>query len=804
MQGGSRLTTIADATEEMEMKHDVEVLESIQQRVLWLAMRMVHEANHVRSNPSGGKVGGHQSSSASMVTLMTALYFHYLRAGDRVSVKPHASPVFHAIQYLLGRLPKEYLPTLRAFGGLQAYPSRTKDPEPVDFSTGSVGLGAVAPSFAALAHQYTRDHFDNVPNRRFVALLGDAELDEGNIWEAIMDDLLVQLGNVLWIVDLNRQSLDRVVPGIKAGRIKNIFAECGWQVLEAKYGQRLEDLFAEPDGHLLRQRIDAMNNEEYQALIQLPGAELRRYIVQVNGQCDERLRTLLAAVSDADLPAVIGNLGGHDFEKLINMLDQVDEERPTVLFAYTIKGWQLPFAANPLNHSMLLSQEQIDALRVDLDIPAADEWADFPADSAEAARCQTVAERLWGEPEPEPNHFDAAELPANFTISSKAQMSTQQTFGSIMLSLSRQEELAKRIVTVAPDVSTSTNLAGWVMKEGLYAPGKHAPPADATAATRQWQATPAGQHIELGISEMNLFMALGMFGLSAELIGEQLIPIGTVYDPFVCRGLDAFIYGLYSAAKFIIVGTPSGVTLAPEGGAHQSTITSSIGTELPNLNFYEPCYAQELAWIVLEAMRQCCDREHGRSTYLRLSTKAIEQAPFQAACRRIGEAALQRQVLDGGYRLVDWRESGADLRGRYLIQIATTGAMVPEAIQAAEALHEDGIAANVLHLTSPRQLYERWRDSLHQRHSAAAPTSQGPFDWLIPAAERHAPIITVNDGASHALAWLGSALGSTVVPLGVDEFGQSGTRQDLYAACGIDAETILESAYAILQRKKRL
>lgn len=796
--------TTSFPTRDMPQGPDVAMLQRIEERVLWLAMRMVHEANHVRPNPEGGKIGGHQSSSASMVTLMTALYFHYLRAGDRVSVKPHASPVFHAIQYLLGQLPREYLLTLRAFGGLQAYPSRTKDPDPVDFSTGSVGLGAVAPAFAALAHRYAQSHFANVPDRRFIALLGDAELDEGNIWEAVMDDLFAQLGNVLWIIDLNRQSLDRVVPGIKAGRMKNIFADCGWQVLEAKYGQRLETLFAQPGGHRLRRRIDAMKNEEYQALIQRPGAEIREHIARIDGQTDSQLLDLLAPIRNADLPAVIGNLGGHDFEKLINVLDQVNETQPTVLFAYTIKGWRLPFAGSPLNHSMLLNQEQIDALRTELNVPTGDEWAAFEAKSAEQQFCATVAKRLWGKAEAKVNQVAATKLPDTLNPPTNRPVSTQQTFGSIMLSLSRAEEVAKRIVTVAPDVSTSTNLAGWVTKWGIYAPQEREP-ITGVDGTQAWSATPTGQHIELGISEMNLFMALGMFGLSAELFGEQLIPIGTVYDPFVCRGLDAFIYGLYSGSKFLIVGTPSGITLAPEGGAHQSTITSSIGTELPNLNFYEPCYAQELAWIVLEALRQCCDRKAGRATYLRLSTKAIDQAPFQAALARIGEQTLRKQVLAGGYRLVDWRASTAhDLRSRYLIQIATTGAMVPEALTAAAALHADGIAANVLHLTSPRQLYERWQGQVGGRRPGGAPRSQGSFDWLIPENERNAPLITVNDGASHALAWLGSAVGSTVVPLGVDTFGQSGTRQDLYAEHHINADSILDAAYAQLQAKNVL
>jgi len=227
---------------------ELAVLNAIQRRVLWLATNIVDHANHVRPNLDGTKVGGNQASSASVVTLLTALYFHYLRAGDRVSIKPHASPAFHAIQYLLGRLPAHYLRELRAFGGLQAYPSRTKDPDTVDFSTGSVGLGAVAPVFAALVQSFVNDHFGPVNDRRFVAVIGDAELDEGNVWEALLDEALSEVRNVLWVVDLNRQSLDRVIPGVKAARLRRLFADNGWRVLEAKYGRQLQALFALPDG----------------------------------------------------------------------------------------------------------------------------------------------------------------------------------------------------------------------------------------------------------------------------------------------------------------------------------------------------------------------------------------------------------------------------------------------------------------------------------------------------------------------------------------------------------------------------
>lgn len=787
----------------------LETLDRIQDRVLWLSMRIVHEANSVRRSRDGVKVGGHQASSASMVTLMTALYFHLLKHGDRVSVKPHASPVFHAIQYLLGQLPREYLTTLRAYGGLQAYPSRTKDPDPVDFSTGSVGLGAVAPAFAALTDYYARRHFGDVASNRFIAIIGDAELDEGNIWEAIFNDWMAELGNTIWIVDLNRQSLDRVVPGIRAGTLKSMFDQWGWKVLEAKYGRKLQNLFAQKNGEQVRKRIDDMSNEEYQLLVRLPGDELRRRFVTVNGHKDARLEELLAPISDAELPSIIGNLGGHDLAEMIGVLEEADatRDRPAVIFAYTIKGWRLPIAGDPHNHSKLLNDEEMSALAEELAVPGDDHWASFAPDSDAGALCRKIGDQLYspsdnGSAAPIapawPVGLSADDVPQSVPSRTHGTLSTQQSFGQILVSMSRDPKLAPRIVTTSPDVSTSTNLSGWIAKQGVFSFTEGEIYELEENRGLSWRYGPEGQHIELGISEMNLFMMLAMLGLSAELTGQQLIPIGTVYDPFVLRGLDSFIYGLYANARFIVVGTPSGVSLAPEGGAHQSTVTPSLCAELPNLNSYEPCFAQELVWIILEAVRQCCRDIDGRATYLRLSTKPVDQSLLEPALTRLGETELRRQVLEGGYRLLDWQTATPAADPGSLVHIATTGIMLPEAMEAAALLQAEGIAVNVLNLTSPRRLYENWRAAQWGRRPERTPSRL--LSWLIPPDQRQAPIVTVQDGASHNLAWLGSLFGSYLIPLGVDDFGQSGTPADLYRHFEIDSQAIFESALVALNR----
>ena len=488
----------------------IETLDKIQQRVLWLATLMIHHANQGRPNSDDVKVGGHQASSASVVSIMTALYFDFLRSGDRVSIKPHASPVFHAIQYLLDQLPLEYLTMFRSYGGLQAYPSRTKDPDTVDFSTGSVGLGAVAPAFGALAHRYALSHFGQVNSRRFVGLIGDAELDEGNVWEAILEQTLTGLDNLLWIVDLNRQSLDRVVPGIRAGQLERLFEESGWRVLEAKYGRVLQGLFNQPGGTALNRRIDEMNNEEYQALIRLPGDELRSRLISVDGVDDPDVASVIQHIPDEELPTVLSNLGGHDLEELLTLLRQVndeDDERPTIIFAYTVKGWGTPIAGHPLNHSMFLTEEQIDALRVTLGVPDDDDWSRFTLDSAAGKLCNEVAARLFPESKPSVEKLSPDSVPEVLSTPTKGALSTQQAFGRLLMSLSRLPKLADRIVTTSPDVSVSTNLSGWILKTGVYAP-EELPDYDTDAnQLRSWRYGPYGQHIELGISEMNFFHA---------------------------------------------------------------------------------------------------------------------------------------------------------------------------------------------------------------------------------------------------------------------------------------------------------
>jgi pyruvate dehydrogenase E1 component len=754
---------------------ELEILESIQRRVLWLSAWMVHHAN-TRPGADGIKVGGHQASSASVVSLLTALYFKALRPGDVVATKAHAAPAFYAIQFLRGRLDGARLATLREFGGLQAYPSRRKNPEIVDLSTGSMGLGAVMTTFGALATRYLVDHGGRRTPERFVVMVGDAELDEGNVWEALAEEPLARLGDVLWIVDVNRQSLDRVVPDARTRQLGDLFRAHGWRVRELRWGRRLEAAFQRPGGDRLQRRLETMPSREYQRLLrQAPGAVRKALVTTPGGALDAALDRALADVADDTLSALITDVGGHDLASILNALAEAERERgrPGVILAHTIKGWQLPSAGDPLNHTMVTSPAQIAELRDALGIRVGEEWSGFDPASEESAYIRGLAP-LWTSPP----RAAAPRVPAELSETYEGAMSTQEALGRVLAALARRPE-GEAIVTVSADVAVTTHLAGWINRTGVYALEARTDPFADVAQAMAWRESPAGRHIELGIAEHNLFLLLGALGLTTELSGTTLLPIATLYDPFVPRGLDALYHALYAGARFVVVATPSGITLSPEGGAHQSVITPSIGVALPGVTYFEPAFAREVEWILLDALAGIATRK-GESLYLRLSTRPVDQAlAFPAS------AVYRDAVLRGGYRLRDVRETTGYASDR-AVHLFAAGVMVPEALEAARVLSAHGVFANVFVVTSP--------DRLHRGLRAPRPW----LESLVTADEEDVPVVSVLDGHPHALGFIGGALGVPQQALGVEDFGQSGARTDLYRHYGIDVTAIVAAARTLL------
>ncbi len=755
----------------------LELLDRIQRKVLWLGTYMVHHANSLRPNSDGVKVGGHQASSSSIVSLLTALYFDALRTDDLVAVKAHAAPAFYAIQYLRGRLTADALRELRTFGGLQAYPSRRKNADVVDLSTGSMGLGAVQATFGALASRYVVDHFGCSRRGRVIVIVGDAELDEGNVAEALAEEVVARLSNVLWIVDVNRQSLDRIVPDGRLRQMRAMFDAAGWRVTELRWGRKLQSFFDRRGGERLRERLQTLTNTEYQRLLRQPPGAVRKALVATDpGGTDRTLDRLLADTSDAALAELVGDVGGHDLRLLVEALDSAGQvsDRPAVIFAHTIKGWGLPLAGDPLNHTMLLTQGQIDELRATLGVGTGREWDGFAPDSEEAELVRRLPP-LFTPPASAP----PVQIPSELDESYPAECSSQEAFGRVLGALSRLPA-ADRIVTVSADVAVTTHLAGWINRKGVYYPEARRNPFSDVPQTMQWKESPAGQHIELGIAEHNLFLLLGALGLARDILGESLLPIGTLYDPFVTRGLDALYHALYSGSRFVVAATPSGVTLSPEGGAHQSVITPGIGVALPGIVFWDPTFAREVEWILLDALRGLAEGR-GDATYLRLSTRPIDQSQALPP-----SPAYQADVLRGAYRLVDARgEPGWDAETN-AVSIFAAGVTVPEAAAAARALREHGVLASVFAVTSPDRLYRGLRDPRPYLEDLVGPDEEG------------VPVVSVLDGHSHALAFVGAALGVPQQALGVDDFGQSGARADLYRHYGIDAAAIARAARVLL------
>lgn len=765
---------------------DLAVLREISQRVLWLSTAIVDAANRGRLNDTGVKAGGHQASSASMVDIMVSLWFVELSNIDRVSVKPHASPVLHAINYLLGDLDAKYLTTLRAKDGLQSYPSRLKDPDTVDFSTGSVGIGATSALWAAMSHRYISSHFSTAPAAgRFVSLLGDAELDEGAIWEAVADPAVAKLGELLWIVDLNRQSLDRVVPDIQIHRLVGMFEAAGWQVITLKWGRAMRDLFSRPGGPELQQRLEDMSNEEYQRILRVAAPEIFDRIVGDTGSPE--LRALIGSISEAELAMAVRDLGGHDIGLLVDTYRTVDDSRPTVIFAYTVKGRGLPTEGHPNNHSALLTEEQMLVLAkasgTGLDRP----WRTFEEGSSAADLCSTRASALA---RPPVVSQPTAVLPTKMSRSHRAPISTQAKLGRFLSDFNRvAPEIAARVVTCSPDVASSTNLGGWINKTGVWSvEDRRDWFADDTDRVLKWSELTSGQHVELGIAEVNLVCLLGELGATWSRWGERLIPIATLYDPFISRALEPWSYGIYSGGQSIIIGTPSGVTLAPEGGAHQSITTPSIGLEQPGCIAWEPAFAQDLEWCMLAAMDKV-GVPGGTSSYFRLSTRPIDQSLAALPDDETMLERRRRQSIAGGYRLTRHEPASEQ------ITLVGVGAIMPEVVAAANELARQGITAGVVCLTSPDLVFR----SFNQRGVVGAKRGDDIVGVLFPDSSA-TPLVTVMDGHPHTLSFLAGLRGDRIRCLGVSDFGQSSNLPDALRLHGIDTSAIVDAALTLMGR----
>ncbi|RMB07700.1 transketolase [Eilatimonas milleporae] len=775
-----------------------DILRDIERKILWLSCWTVHNANHLRDNPDGLKVGGHQASCASMVSLMTALYFSVLKPEDRIAVKPHASPVFHAIQYLFGHQIREKLEAFRGFGGAQSYPSRTKDVDDVDFSTGSVGLGVAITAFSSLIQDYIRAKpwADSTRREgRMIALVGDAELDEGNVFECLQEGWKQGLRNTWWIIDYNRQSLDGVVREGLYDRLEGVFKAFGWDVVTLKYGALQRAAFAEPGGDRLKNWIDTCPNSLYSALTYQGGAAWRKRLMDDIGD-QGAVSALIDSRSDSQLAELMVNLGGHCLETLSDAFSGIDHDRPVAFIAYTIKGWGTPLAGHKDNHSGLMTVKQMAAFRSDMGVREGHEWDRFEGLAADRNRVEDFLARVpFNARGRRRLSADALPVPELTPLSDKS-ISTQAAFGKYLDQLAKgTSPLAERVVTTSPDVTVSTNLGPWVNRRHLFSREEIADTfrEERVPSAQKWQFRPDGQHIELGIAEMNLFLLLGAAGLSHQIFGERLLPVGTLYDPFISRGLDALNYACYQDARFLLAATPAGVTLAPEGGAHQSVATPLIGMSQDGLASFEPAFTDELAaimeWSFDFMQRDGAADPHprtwlpdgkGGAVYLRLTTRALEQPA------RVMTSALRQDILDGAYWM---RPPGANAD----LVIVYQGTVATEAIEAAGRIGGDRRDIGVLAVTSADRLAAGFQ-AVRRARMTGVDGGACHIDRLLQRVPPHATLITVIDGHPASLSWLGGVRGHRVVPLGVEHFGQTGRIDDLYRHHGIDADAIVRAA----------
>ena len=759
--------------------HDVDLLEAIERKALWLSSWLIHNANHVRPNKDGLKVGGHQASCASAVTLLTVLYMSVLRPEDKIAIKPHASPVFHAIQYMFGRQSLNQLERFRAFGGAQSYPSRTKDLDDVDFSTGSVGLGVATTLFGAMIRDYVKLHHQRQSKDTeglIVALLGDAELDEGNVFEALLEGWKHDVRNLWWIIDYNRQSLDGMVQDNLFQIIKDFFGTMGWNVTEIKYGKRLEEVFKRPSGDILMNWIDNCPNQLYSALTYQGGSAWRSHLKTDIGRV-KGIRAILDDHDDSSLHQLMTNLGGHDIRSTLEAFKSVKDDTPQCFVAYTIKGYNTPLAGHKDNHSGLMNLEQMEDFKTAHMIRDGYEW-----DISEGLDFDNSIIEKFLNNAPFNQRTSSVQVKKitvpSFKVPSGKSLSTQEAFGRILNDLGREKtEFSDRIVTTTPDVTVTTNMAGWVNQRGLF----HREELidlfreEKVPSAFKWTMNPSGQHIELGIAENNLFLLLSVLGLSDRLFGTRLFPVSALYDPFISRGLDALNYACYQDARFLLVATPSGISLAPEGGAHQSVFTPLIGIGQPGLTSFEPAFADELTTI-MEWSFEHMQKIDGGAVYLRLSTKNIDNS------NRSNFAQKKNEIVSGAYWLKE-PNPGSELA------IVYSGAIAPEAILAHDQILEDIPGAGLLAITSPDLLYKDW--------NSGGSRAESLLSLLAP----DAALVTVLDGHPATLSWMGAVLNHTTTSLGVDQFGQSGNLPDLYREYKIDADAIIDGAAESLTKR---
>lgn len=746
---------------------NLDVLEEIQQRVRWLASRIAaHDGPRRGAAPWDHRAGGRAENSGrpadtSLASVLTALWFGHLEPPDRVSVTPSVAPVSRAIEYLLGRLDRNSL---------------TAPPDWLDHDAGILPGSAAGAVHAGVARRYVDAHFGERPRSRFYAVLGDAELSMGEHWGAVYDPSVAGLGSVTWVVGARS-------PG-QVHRLAPQFESAGWHVVELRYGRLLRAAFDAPGGELLRGWIDAMPADAFAPLARLTGGALRAHFLD---GAPAGVASVVAGYSDDELGRLVTDVGGHDLPSLLGAFAECDDEKdaPSVVLAPTVQGWASAAGQPWPPPSDLHASSGLDPViewdRLDPATPAG-QWA--------AIRREELTRTPRTLPLP-------VRLPSRSGIRVGARpVSTEDAFSGILVELERMPELAPYLVTAAttpaaegaaaagalaaPDV-----LAGLINRVGVFAPTHQR--AWSEDPGRSVAEGPDGHHIQLGRDVRNLAGLLGQLGRGGELFDQPLLPIGAVAEDVLGRDLDALAAAARSGARFVLAGV---TRRSPDGAG----CSAAALDDLAGVTVCEPAYAGALDWLVCAALRQIAagpvspgpvspgpvEQDTTRAYYFRLTNRAVDQGPFEAARARLGESMLRQQVLSGAYRLVD--ASALAFGGAPEVHLVGSGSVLPDIVAAASELADEGIAAHVVDVTSPGQLFSAWRRTLVDGiRTATVPGIPGLWRTAFghPVPGRRVPLVVVARSASRSMTWLGSALGVACVPLGLDEFVRAGEQPDV-------------------------
>ncbi len=892
------------------MKLDYDVLRRIARRAFAQTMAMIHEANARDDVAEGDpKVGGHPAACASSLDLLAALHLVVREPGDYVCCKPHAAPADHALHRLLGLLRHQdgtwftepeaeaVMRRLRSFphDGQPVFQSYHSEFDPDSFHflpSGSVGIPPVVSVYLALAHRYAKSHGWDLPQPHFWSLMGDSEYREGSLMEVLPEVAERELGNVTWIVDYNRQNLDgtrmpnmRGLRGTDADRIQRTAEANGWRVIQVEHGAFRKQVFKRAGGDALREVMETgFSDYAYQMLLwKNDAAVTREAILHRSKKC----KAALDKLSDADVLRMFGDLGGHDLEELVAALRASKEQRegepaqPCLLIVHTVKGRGLECVASPGNHSALTSDAEIAAMLTEQGTDAARPYVNFAPDSAEGrflqARGRTLRDGIvaW-EAMRDANlakvRASIGTVPESLDINLKLApvAHTQWMWGQLAAKLVRVgvfDELARAgrsggkdlsadeqrwsavadlVLTMAPDVGTSTNINP-AMDEKIFGPEfeenlekkyelRERLRPELSPTHEAWT-----RHIRFEIAEANCMSAAGAFGKMGAYVGVPLLPMMTVYDFFIKRALDQLYYNLYWGGGFVLMGTPSGIALAPEGAQH--SWKSDI--QIPNLVTWEPAFAQELDWILCDAIRRHVENDNAgrRGVLIRAVTRGIRQDILIKSLRRQvrykldvpagavlgvdqadgglpeGEvpaipdadilALLRHDVLAGGYRLKCYQGYRGYSPGENVVHLFVMGALAKEAADASDLLLERGVYADVIVVTSSDLLLGLNGRKDGYAHLVQTLGVDGRL-WLRPdgqpntemdtvdLAGRRIPIVSVHDGEEGLLDNVGSIVGVKQTSLCVRKFSKSGTPAHVFAYHGLDAESIAQACWTAL------